>query len=353
MNFATWFKRNITYKESFAIILTIVTVVMIYYAAGPMMTPFVISAVISYLLHFPIKHLSKYCSHLIATTIVFSTSMVIFVLACVWGIPLISLQLVDFIQEIPKMSQELSARVMSVIESNPQFFSQEMQEAVQVQASFEQHTQQIMQIGAHWLLHMIPSALTVGIYLVIIPMVVFFMNKDKDYFLGLFRAPYPAKCPQLVVIWQNITQELEFFVSAKIVHMIIIWLASLLLFLYFSLNYAYILSIPMALTVFIPYIGTAVATLPLLVIAYLQFGFAMNFFLLMLGYGLLQVVEANFVVPLLFGHSNDMHPVIVLAAVLFFGQWWGIAGMFFAIPAASVIKVLIQHWPQEHGDTIH
>ena len=353
MSLGTWFKRNVAYTESFAIIVTFAALVLIYYTAGAMLTPFVIGSVISYLLHFPIRGLSEYLSHFWATTIVFSTSLLFFILVCLWGIPIISLQLLDFMHEIPKISQEISQGVMHVIESHPQIFSQDMQEAVRIQPSFEQHTQQILHIGAHWLLKLIPSALTVTIYMVIIPMIVFFMNKDQDYFLKLLRTPYPAKCPQLVVIWENIRQEMEFFVSAKIVHMVIIWAASLLLFLYFSLNYAYILSIPMAFTVFIPYIGTAVATLPLLIIAYLQFGFALNFFLLMLGYSFLQVLEANFIVPLLFSHSNDMHPIIVLAAVLFFGQWYGVVGMFFAIPAASVIKVLIQHWPQEHGDTIH
>lgn len=353
MGILVWLKRHFAHSESLAIITTLVIAGFIYYTAGSMLTPFVIGAVISYLLHFPIAWLRYYMSHFWATTLVFSVAMIFFIASCVWGIPLISLQLFHFMSETPKMSQEISSAVLGIVDAHPQLFSQDMREALQAHASFEQNTQHLLQVASNWLLKVIPSALTVIIYLVMIPMMVFFMNKDQDYFLKLLRTPYPKHCPQLVVIWQNIKQEMEFFVSAKLAHMFIIWLASLVLFLSFSLNYSYILSIPMALTVFIPYVGTAVATLPLLMIAYLQFGFALNFFLLMSGYALLQVIEANFIVPLLFAHSNDMHPVIILAAVLFFGQWYGVAGMFFAIPAASVIKVLIQHWPQEIGDTIH
>lgn len=353
MNLVVWFKRHIAHSESLAIMSTLLIAALIYHIAGAMLTPFIIGAVISYLLHFPIAWLRNYMSHFWATTVVFSLSMIVFIASCVWGIPLISLQLFHFMSETPKMSQEFATAVLAILDQYPHFFSHDMREAFVVQASFQQNTQQLLQFGSTWLLKIMPSALTVVIYLVMIPMIVFFMNKDEDYFLGLIRKAYPQSCPQLVVIWQNIKQELEFFVSAKLVHMLIIWALSLALFLSFSLKYAYILSIPMAFTVFIPYVGTAVATLPLLMIAYLQFGFGMSFLLLMSGHTLLQIIEANFIVPLLFAHSNDMHPVIILAAVLFFGQWYGVAGMFFAIPAASVIKVLIQHWPQERGNTIH
>lgn len=353
MNLFTWFKRHIAHSESLAIMSTLFSTGVLYYIAGAMLTPFVIGAVISYLLHFPIVWLRNYMCHLWATTLVFSLSMIIFIASCIWGIPLISLQLFHFMSETPKMSQEFATAILGILDQYPQFFSHDMREAFLVHASFQQNTQQLLQFGATWLLKIIPSALSVVIYLVMIPMIVFFMNKDAEYFLGLLRSAYPKHCPQLVVIWQNIKQEMEFFVSAKLVHMVIIWALSLLLFLSFSLKYSYILSIPMALTVFIPYVGTAVATLPLLMIAYLQFGFGMSFLLLMLGYSVLQIVEANFIVPLLFSHSNDMHPMIILAAVLFFGQWYGVAGMFFAIPGASVIKVLIQHWPHERENTIH
>jgi putative permease len=255
--------------------------------------------------------------------------------------------------EIPKISQQLTVNLFHFLDDYPQIISVEARESLVAQASFEKHTQKILEISATWLMTIIPSALTVIVYLVMIPTIVFFMNKDHLYFFNIIRTFYPEKCPQLTVIWHRIKDELELFVAAKIAHMIIIWALSLALFLMFSLHYAYLLSIPMALTVFIPYVGTAIATIPLVLIAYLQFGFDYQFIALMSSYAALQALEANIIVPILFGQANDMHPIVILGAVLFFGEWFGVSGMFFAIPAAAIIKVLYQYWPKTFEEIVH
>jgi putative permease len=50
-------------------------------------------------------------------------------------------------------------------------------------------------------------------------------------------------------------------------------------------------------------------------------------------------------VPLLFSEAVNLHPVAIILAILFFGGIWGLWGVFFAIPLATLIKAIINSWP--------
>jgi len=50
-------------------------------------------------------------------------------------------------------------------------------------------------------------------------------------------------------------------------------------------------------------------------------------------------------VPLLFSEVVNLHPVAIIVAVVFFGSLWGIWGVFFAIPLATLVQAIIKAWP--------
>ena len=56
----------------------------------------------------------------------------------------------------------------------------------------------------------------------------------------------------------------------------------------------------------------------------------------MLAYAIIQILDGNLLVPLLFSEAVSLHPVLIIIAVLFFGGLWGFWGVFFAIPLASI-----------------
>ena len=47
----------------------------------------------------------------------------------------------------------------------------------------------------------------------------------------------------------------------------------------------------------------------------------------------------------LFSEAVNLHPIAIILAVLFFGGIWGLWGVFFAIPLATLVKALINAWP--------
>ena len=65
----------------------------------------------------------------------------------------------------------------------------------------------------------------------------------------------------------------------------------------------------------------------------------------MLAYSLMQLLDANVLVPVIFSETVNLHPVAIIGAVLVFGGLWGLPGVFFAIPLATLIKAIINAWP--------
>jgi putative permease len=57
-------------------------------------------------------------------------------------------------------------------------------------------------------------------------------------------------------------------------------------------------------------------------------------------------------VSLLFSEAVNLHPVAIIMAVLFFGGIWGLWGVFFAIPLATMIKAIINAWPVAEAEKI-
>ena len=93
--------------------------------------------------------------------------------------------------------------------------------------------------------------------------------------------------------------------------------------------------------------GAAVVTLPIAIVAYFQWGFNSDFAYVMIAYTIIQFLDGNLLVPLLFAEMVNLHPTAIITAVLFFGAVWGIWGVFFAIPLATLIHAVINAWPRK------
>ena len=126
-------------------------------------------------------------------------------------------------------------------------------------------------------------------------------------------------------------------------------IASYALFAFMALKYAMLLAVLVGFSVLVPYIGAAVVTIPIAVVAYFQWGLDSQFGWLMVAYAVLQALDGNVLVPLLFSEVVNLHPVAIIVAVLFFGGIWGFWGVFFAIPLATLVSAVLRAWPR-HGD---
>ena len=80
--------------------------------------------------------------------------------------------------------------------------------------------------------------------------------------------------------------------------------------------------------------------------AFFQWGTSSDFWYVIIAHTLIQIIDGNVVVPLLFSDAVNLHPLAILISILFFGTIWGIWGVFFAIPLAVLLNTLLTIWPR-------
>jgi putative permease len=175
----------------------------------------------------------------------------------------------------------------------------------------------------------------------------FFFLKDKHLILYWLSRFLPQDRELVHDVWAELNVKIASYVRGKFLEIAIIWVATYIGFAVMGLNYAMLLSLLVGLSVIIPYVGATVVTIPVLLIAFFQFGTEPMFGYVLLVYGIIQFLDGNLLVPLLFSEVVNLHPVAIIVAVAFFGSLWGVWGVFFAIPLATLVQAVINVWPSQ------
>lgn len=147
-------------------------------------------------------------------------------------------------------------------------------------------------------------------------------------------------------VWREMHQQISNYVRGKAIEILIVGGVSYVAFALMGLPNAELLSVLVGLSVIIPYIGAATVTVPVAVIGYLEWGMSTPFYVLIVVYMIIQILDGNVLVPLLFSEAVNLHPVAIIVAILVFGGLWGFWGVFFAIPLATLLKALLSAWPR-------
>ena len=186
------------------------------------------------------------------------------------------------------------------------------------------------------------------IYLFLVPLMVFFFLKDKKALMDWFVQFLPADRSLTVHVWQEVDLQIANYIRGKFLEICILWAASFLTFSLLKLNYALLLAVLMGLSVVIPYVGATLVTFPVLGVAYVQWGASHGdeFMYVVIAYSIIQAIDGVMLVPLLFSEAVNLHPIAIIVAILFFGGVWGFWGVFFAIPLATLVKAVLNAWPQ-------
>ena len=131
------------------------------------------------------------------------------------------------------------------------------------------------------------------------------------------------------------------YIRGKMLEILVVWIASYITFALFGINYAMLLSALVGLSVVIPYIGAVLVTIPVIFVAYFQWGWGADFGWLVVAYFVIQAIDGSVIVPVLFSEVVDLHPIAIIVAVLVFGGLWGFWGVFFAIPLATLVQAIV------------
>ena len=339
----SWYERH--FSDPQAVILAILLLVgfAIILFLGDVLTPVIAAVVIAYTLEGLVKKLQRMkVPHIIAVVSVVALFVFSLLVIFLGLVPLMSKQLTQFFVELPNMLTRGQQILMTLPERYP-FIS-----TVQIEGLMASMNAELASFGQKVVSVSLSSAadiFTILVYLVVVPLLVFFFLKDKESIINWLTRFLPSKEGLASIVWKEIDIKFGNYIRGKLLEVLIIGIASYIPMKLMGLNYAALLSLLVGLSVIIPYVGAIAVTIPVALIAYFQWGFAPDFFYLMAAYLTVQFLDGNVLVPLLFSEVVNMHPSAIIIAVVVFGGLWGVWGVFFAIPLATLIQAVINAWP--------
>jgi putative permease len=343
---AEWFRRYFSDPQIVFLAVFLLVVFAIVLTMGQMLTPVLASIVIAYLLEGIVAMLERRrVPRLISVLIVFTLFMV-FVLSVLLGVvPLVSRQITDLVQQLPAMLAEGQQALMALPERYPELVtSQQIGEVIDViRREIGGLGQQALSLS----LSSLVGVITVLVYAILMPLLVFFFLKDKQLIMAWFRRYLPKHRAIASTVWRDMDRQISNYVRGKFWEILIVWAVSFVTFSAFGLNYSMLLAVLVGLSVIIPYIGASVVTVPVVLIAWFQWGWSPAFIWLSIAYLVIQALDGNVLVPLLFSEVVNLHPVAIIVAILVFGGIWGFWGVFFAIPLATLVQAVLGAWPRE------
>ena len=341
-----WYQRYLSEEEAVILLVMLTVAFGVMLLFGDILAPVLVAVILAYLMQ-GVANVLRQRGLPGELSVAFSTLLFLGgFLAVLFGLaPLVWRQLVALVREAPAIIEAWRKVLVTLPEEYPVFFTQ--QQINELTAAIQAEMASVGQILVTKGLSSIPSVLAAIVYLILIPLMVFFFLKDREQLTGWFASFLPAKRPLLERIWSELNLQFANYARGKGIEVLIIGGASYVVFAIFSLNYAALLGLLVGFSVIVPYIGAALVTIPVVVVAYFQFGVTPDFYWVVGAYLLIQVLDGNVLVPLLFSEAVNLHPVAIVIAVLFFGGLWGLWGVFFAIPLATLVNAILSAWPSK------
>lgn len=340
-----WVDRYLGDEEAVLLSLLVVITLVLVIHLGEVLAPFFTALVIAFLLQGGVARLERIRTpRKLAVALMFLSFVGLVVVTLLWMVPIVVKQSTNLVGEIPGMLKQWQQSLMLIPEQYPDLISEKEFKNLVAYASRE-----LAKLGETLLsfsFSSLPNLVGLAVYLILVPLMVFFMLLDKDRLISLLVNLLPANRPVMRKIWHEMNLQTANYVRGKVLEIFIVGIASYIAFLVLGLNYAALLGLLVGLSVVIPYLGAAVVTLPVLVIGYFQWGWGSEFIWLAVVYGIIQFLDGNVLVPLLFSEVVNLHPLVIILAVLVFGSLWGFWGVFFAIPLATLIKATYTAWPR-------
>ena len=343
--FHAWVDRYFSDEEAVVLFLMLGFGLLFVVLWGDIMAPVIASVIFAFVLQGLVSYLcSKGVNKSLAVYLSFAFFIGIVMTFMFSLLPLVWRQLSSLIKESPSIFGELKTYISALREQYPAFVTvQEMENL------YQRFTVEAASLG-QWLLSQsiesFPVIITILIYFIVVPILVFFFVKDKEKILSGIASVLPSNRALMTKVWDEMNVQFANYVRGKVVEIVVVGGCTYIGFVFMGLNYGALLAILVGLSVVIPYIGAVLVTIPVMMIALFQFGLQEEFYYVMLVFLVIQVIDGNVLVPLLFSEVVNLHPVIIIISVLFFGGVWGVWGVFFAIPLATLVKAVFTAWPR-------
>jgi putative permease len=340
----SFLKKIFSNEETIVFSFVILCVFLMMTFFGSVLTPFLISIVVAYLLVGVQKKIESFnISSKWALVITFAIFIVTGAAMLVWLLPILYTQLQAFVLDVPELFNNFLEFVSTLPAKFPELVTSE-----QITVFFQAVSSELSSITQNIVkssIAGIQSTITILLYIILFPILVFFFLFDRKNIMEGLSKLVPGNREMFSNIWIEMDMQLSNYVRGKTTEIFVVGLCAAIIFSLVGLKYSALLSVLVGLSVVIPYVGAFLVTVPVVIVGLLQFGLTSEFYILITLYLLLQILDGNLLVPIIFSDAVKLHPVAIILAVFIFGSMFGFWGVFFAIPMATFIKAVWNAWP--------
>ena len=340
-----WYNRRFSDPQAMGLAAILLFGFIAIYFFSDLIAPLLVAIVLAYLLEWPVRLLNEKlkCPRLLATTLVIGTFTGLVFLVVLVLLPNLWTQMVNLLSDLPHMFNKFNEWLLSLPERYPDLIDTKTVESI-----FGTVKEKILGLGESALklsLASLMNLVTLGIYAFLVPLMVFFLLKDKRQLMDGVSRFLPRNRTLASAVWVEMQQQISNDIQGKLVEIFVVAAVTYMIFLIFGLNYPLLLAVAVGISVLVPYIGAVLVAIPVVLVAIFQFGDTHTFWYIVIAFVVSQLLDGNLLVPFLFSEAVNLHPLVIIIAVLIFGGLWGFWGVFFAIPLATLVKAVVNAWP--------
>jgi len=236
-----WYNKHFNDPQVAILAILLLLCATLLYFFGDILAPLIAAIMIAYLLDGAVSFLkSKRIPNFIALTITFSVFIIMLLIVLFILAPLLFQQTTQFVLEVPKMMAQGQELIMQLPEKYPNVIStkQVSDILIEIRTQITDLSQAIVSFS----LSSVSDLLTFMVYLVVVPLLIFFFLKDKNQILKWFGVFLPSDRKLVSTIWKEMNGKIAGYVRGKFLEIVLVWVVSYLTFFFFDLNYAVLLS---------------------------------------------------------------------------------------------------------------
>ncbi len=316
-------------------IIVLVVIGWLIYSLSTIITILLLSALIAYILDPVASYLeAKGMSRVYATIIIFLLFFVTIGITSWTLLPGLLGELNTLQQGLSlEDTSSLSKKVETFIGTNLGFINVENLE-------IEEKIRNALSLLTDELLTILANLLSIISFVVIIPFVVFFLLKDGRKMKKAFVHFVPNRYFEMTLnVLHKIDQQLGWYLRGQFTEAFVVGLLSVIALWLLDVQYFIIIGIFAGLANLIPYVGPVAGAIPAIVVTLVNGSEPVKILYIVVAFALVQLIDNVVLQPMVLSKSVNLHPLIIVFAVLIGGQFFGLLGMLLAVPAAGIIKV--------------
>lgn len=342
-----WFERYFSDPDAVSLFFFILIVLCLIQWFGKILEPILVSIGLAYLLDSVVGLLKRlHIPNGIAVFFVFIAFIGFCFGIAVGVLPLLWKQSTAFIKAIPSILNHSQVLFSHLIVEHPNLVTQG-----QYQGLISGIRSQMLHLGHlifTYSLSSIESVVSLVLYVILVPVMVLFMLKDRQIILSFFQNYLPDNRGLISQVWHDVNVKIGQYIRGRVIEVVLISSVSCAAFSFLGLPYAALMGASLGVSVIVPYVGAILVTIPLVIIALMQWGAGAHFVFFICIYILIVMADAYVLVPMLFSDILKLNPLVIIIATLVFGAFWGFWGVFLSIPLASVVKAVLDAWPNKN-----